>query len=69
MEKENFTKLLTVGEYADRLRVTSKHVYNLLGKEGGKNLPTKPIRIGTGPKATIRFSEKALEQWIEQQQG
>jgi excisionase family DNA binding protein len=51
--------LLTVGEVAERLKVSRWSVYRRV--EAGE-LPA--VRLGSGPRAPIRVDERELEAWL-----
>jgi excisionase family DNA binding protein len=52
--------LLTIKDLCDRFKVSSSVIYE---KVANKEIPH--IRLGTGPKAPIRFKEKDIEAWVE----
>lgn len=62
-------RMLTVEQYAAYLEMSAGHIYNCIYSKKTENLPTAPIRIGTGSKATIRFDKVALDKWINEQQS
>ena len=53
-------KLLTIKDLCERFRVSPSVIYE---KVANKEIPH--IRLGTGPKAPIRFKEKDIDAWIE----
>lgn len=53
-------KLLTIKDLCERFRVSPSVIYE---KVTNKEIPH--IRLGTGPKAHIRFREKDIEAWID----
>lgn len=52
-------RLLKVPEVARRLRLSTQRTYMLVN---AGSLPV--VRLGTGPNAHIRVSERALDDWI-----
>lgn len=52
--------LLTIKDLCERFKVSPSVIYE---KVENKEIPH--IRLGTGPKAPIRFREKDIEAWIE----
>ena len=53
-------QLLTIKDLCERFRVSPSVIYE---KVTNKEIPH--IRLGTGPKAPIRFREKDIDAWIE----
>ena len=60
-------RLLTVTEYATYFNFSPRYVYNQISTGREDQLPVKPLRIGTGPKAAVRFDKVALDKWISDQ--
>lgn len=53
-------KLLTIKDLCEKFRVSPSVIYE---KVANKEIPH--IRLGSGPKAPIRFNEKDIEAWVE----
>jgi excisionase family DNA binding protein len=54
------SNFLTLKDLCDRFQLSPSVIYE---KVANKEIPH--IRLGTGPKAPIRFREKDIEAWIE----
>ena len=60
-------RFLTVQEFSTYLNFSPRHIYNLVAAKKYDQLPIKPLRIGKGPKAAVRFDRVALDKWIADQ--
>lgn len=52
--------LLTIKDLSEKFKVSTYIIYEKVAR---KEIPH--IRLGTGPKAPIRFREKDIEAWVE----